>query len=79
MLTMDPTEMQQHRIENPELEFLSRFPDARNAVIYEFASESEAEAAKVTLLAATLSAGQRARVTRVPWKERQRVLAIATF
>lgn len=73
---MDVAELQRHRIEEIDPEFLTRFPIARVAMVYEFGSLDEAEAAKATLLAAAFTAGEPARVMRMEWNGRQRVLAI---
>jgi hypothetical protein len=70
-------EVQQHRVETPEHEFLDAFPDAREAVIYEFDSEAQAEEANGVLMSAAFVAGKRGRVVRVPWKTKVRLLAVA--
>jgi hypothetical protein len=73
---MDPAEMQRHLIDAVDPEFLTRFPIARLAQIYEFDNQVDADAARALLLSVAFIAGERVRVQRIEWNGRQRVLAI---
>jgi hypothetical protein len=55
----------------------SRFPGTRDALVYEFDSERDAEAAKAVLLTTAMAAGRPGCVVRARWRNRQRLLAIA--
>jgi hypothetical protein len=74
MLTVE--ELQQHRVENAEIEFVNKYPEAREAQIYEFEDAVQAEAARVVLLSTAWVAGRTGRVVRLRWQSKHRVLAI---
>lgn len=74
---MDAEQIKSHRVADPEIEFLNRYPDAREGAVYEFDTEAEADAARAVLTATAFVAAQRGRVMRVAWKNRQRVMAVA--
>ncbi|HEY1292914.1 MAG TPA: hypothetical protein VGJ60_07545 [Chloroflexota bacterium] len=76
MTIPNPEQLVEKRVE-PELEFLNRFPDAREAVVYEFDTEGDAETAKALLMSTAFVAGKRGRVVRVPWKTKVRLMAVA--
>lgn len=69
-------EIQEHRLEHPELEFLSKYPEARDAVIYEFDDAVQAEAARIVLISTAFVAAANGRVIKLPWQNKQRVIAI---
>lgn len=74
MLTFE--ELQRKSVAEPELEFLNRFPDAREAQIYEFESERDAGEARALLITTAAAAAGHGRVLGVPWHGKWRLLAV---
>lgn len=75
---MNPDDLKTKRLAELEVEFLARFPEAHDAAVYEFDTPAEADEAKATLLATALVAGRAARVVRVTWQQRSRLVALGT-
>jgi len=69
--------LQEHRVD-AEAEFIERFPQARDAVVYDFETWADANLGKVYLLATAMVAYRTARVELLPWGKRFRILAIPT-